>query len=460
MSTHKDAATTANYDKMVNTPVARLVTRLAVPTIISMMVTTIYSMADTYFVGKLGNSASGAVGVVFGLMAINQAVGFMFGHGAGSIVARRLGGKDTENATRYTSVSFFAALLAGACVTVFGLIFITPLMKFLGSTETILPYAEDYGRFILMAAPIFMGSFVLNNILRYEGKAYLSMIGLTIGGIINIALDPVCIFVFDLGIAGAGISTALSQCVSFSILLSMFLRGKTQSKISLTTACANVSMVILIMQTGFPSFLRQGLTSISTMILNSMAGNYGDEAVAAMSIVNRICFFIFAVGLGIGQGFQPVAAFNYGAKKYGRVKKAFYFTWMAGEVLLGILAIIGIILSGNLVGIFRDDKSVIEIGTVALRYQLLALFVQPFSICVSMLFQSVGENKKAAFVSLLRSGACFIPLLLLFSNLFGLLGIQIAQPAADVLTFLLTLPIGVSYMIKLKRLEQEMFTPN
>lgn len=459
MSTHKDAAATANYDKMVNTPVARLVTRLAVPTIISMMVTTIYSMADTYFVGKLGNSASGAVGVVFGLMAINQAIGFMFGHGAGSIVARRLGGKDTENATRYTSVSFFAALLAGACVTVFGLIFITPLMKFLGSTKTILPYAKDYGRFILMAAPIFMGSFVLNNILRYEGKAYLSMIGLTIGGIINIALDPVCIFVFDLGIVGAGISTALSQCVSFLILLSMFLRGKTQSKISFATACANVSMVILIMQTGFPSFLRQGLTSISTMILNSMAGNYGDEAVAAMSIVNRICFFIFAVGLGIGQGFQPVAAFNYGAKKYGRVKKAFYFTWMAGEVLLGILAIIGIILSGYLVGVFRDDKSVIEIGTVALRYQLLALFVQPFSICVSMLFQSVGENKKAAFVSLLRSGACFIPLLLLFSNWFGLFGIQIAQPAADVLTFLLTLPIGVSYMIKLKQLEQAMFTP-
>lgn len=458
MSTHKDAAATANYDKMVNTPVARLVTRLAVPTIISMMVTTIYSMADTYFVGKLGNSASGAVGVVFGLMAINQAIGFMFGHGAGSIVARRLGGKDTENATRYTSVSFFAALLAGACVTVFGLIFITPLMKFLGSTKTILPYAKDYGRFILMAAPIFMGSFVLNNILRYEGKAYLSMIGLTIGGIINIALDPVCIFVFDLGIAGAGISTALSQCVSFLILLSMFLRGKTQSKISFATACANVSMVILIMQTGFPSFLRQGLTSVSTMILNSMAGNYGDEAVAAMSIVNRICFFIFAVGLGIGQGFQPVAAFNYGAKKYGRVKKAFYFTWMAGEVLLGILAIIGIILSGYLVGVFRDDKSVIEIGTVALRYQLLALFVQPFSICISMLFQSVGENKKAAFVSLLRSGACFIPLLLLLSNWFGLFGIQIAQPAADVFTFLLTLPIGVSYMIKLKRLEQEMLT--
>lgn len=455
MSTHKAAADAANYDKMINTPVAQLVIRLAVPTIISMMVTTIYSMADTYFVGKLGNSASGAVGVVFGLMTINQAVGFMFGHGAGSIVARRLGEKDPENATKYTSVSFFASLLAGICVTAFGLIFITPLMKLLGSTETILPYARDYGRFILLAAPIFMGSFVLNNILRYEGKAYLSMIGLTIGGILNIALDPLCIFVFDLGISGAGISTALSQCVSFLILLSMFLRGKTQSKISLTTACANVGMVILVIQTGFPSFLRQGLTSISTMILNSTAGYYGDEAVAAMSIVNRISFFIFAVGLGIGQGFQPVSAFNYGAKKYGRVRKAFYFTWMAGELLLGILAIVSIILSGNLVGIFRDDSRVIEIGTVALRYQLLALFVQPFSICISMLFQSVGENKKAAFVSLLRSGACFIPLLVLFSCFFGLFGIQIAQPAADVLTFLFTLPIGISYMIKLKRLEQE-----
>lgn len=445
----KEAASAAHYDKMVNTPVAKLVTKLAIPTIISMMVTTIYSMADTYFVGKLGNSASGAVGVVFGLMAINQALGFMFGHGAGSIVARRLGDKDADNATRYTSVSFFAAIIAGIAVTVLGLCFITPLMKVLGSTDTILPYAKDYGKYILMAAPVTMGSFVLNNILRYEGKAYLSMIGLTLGGIINIALDPICIFVFNLGIAGAGISTAVSQCISFLILLSMFLMGKTQSKISLTIACANVGMVILVMKTGFPSLLRQGLTSVSTMVLNGMAGNYGDEAVAAMSIVNRICFFIFAVGLGIGQGFQPVSAFNYGAGKYERVKKAFYFTWVSSEVILGILAIIGIILSGNLVGIFRDDAAVIEIGTVALRYQMMALFIQPISICTSMLFQSVGENKKASYVSMLRSGVCFIPILIIFSYAFGLFGIQIAQPVADVFTFFLTMPLGLSYIHKL-----------
>ncbi len=443
------AASAAHYDKMINTPVARLVIRLGIPTIISMMVTTLYSMADTFFVGKLGNSASGAVGVVFGLLAINQAIGFMFGHGAGSIVARKLGEMDSDNATRYASVSFFAALLSGLLVTCFGLIYITPLMKMLGSTDTILPYAKDYGRFILIAAPVSMGSFVLNNILRYEGKAYLSMIGLTIGGIINIALDPVCIFVFDLGIAGAGISTAFSQCVSFLILLSMFLRGKTQSKLKLSVACSNVFMVILIIKTGFPSFLRQGLTSLSTMILNEMSGYYGDEAVAAMSIVNRICFFVFAVGLGIGQGFQPVASFNYGAKRYDRVRKAYYFTWAAGEVMLGILAIAGIILSGNLIGIFRDDPRVIEIGTVALRLQLFALFVQPVSICTSMLFQSIGENKKAAIVSMLRSGACFIPLLIILNDKFGLTGVQTAQPVADLITFIITMPMGLAYINKL-----------
>ncbi|MDE6627669.1 MAG: MATE family efflux transporter [Lachnospiraceae bacterium] len=455
MNKDTKAASAANYDKMVNMPVARLVTRLAIPTIISMMVTTIYSMADTYFVGKLGTSASGAVGVVFGLMAINQALGFMFGHGAGSIVARRLGDKDSDSATRYASVSFFSAIITGVAVTALGLCFISPLMKLLGSTDTILPYARDYGKFILMAAPVSMGSFVLNNILRYEGKAYLSMIGLTLGGIINIALDPICIFVFDLGIAGAGISTAVSQCVSFLILLSMFLMGKTQSKLSFTTACTNVGMVVLVMKTGFPSLLRQGLTSVSTMVLNSTAGNYGDEAVAAMSIVNRICFFVFAVGLGIGQGFQPVAAFNYGAGKYDRVKKSFYFTWIASEIMLGILAVIGIILSGRLVGIFRDDALVIEIGTAALRYQLMALFVQPVSICTSMLFQSVGENKKASWVSMLRSGVCFIPILVVFSHAFDLFGIQIAQPVADVLTFLLTMPLGLSYIRKLGKVSNE-----
>lgn len=441
---------TSHYDKMTKEPVSKLVITLGIPTTISMLVTSVYNMADTFFVGTLGNSASGAVGVVFGLMAIIQAFGFMFGHGAGSIIARRLGAQDPESATNYASVSFFSSLFVGAIFAIAGLIFINPLMRLFGSTNTILPYAKDYGRFILITTPIMMASFVLNNILRYEGKAYLAMIGLTTGGILNIILDPLLIYKCNMGIAGAGAATAFSQCVSFVILLSMFLRKKTQSRLVFSQFTANVKNVILIMQTGLPSLVRQGLNSVATMCLNHYAGFYGDQAVAAMSIVNRICFFIFAVGLGIGQGFQPVCGFNYGAKRFDRVKKAFLFTLAVGEGLLGILAIFGILTSGQLIGCFRDDVRVIEIGTIALRCQLVALFFQPITICATMLFQSVGANRLATFFSMLRSGLIFIPLLAVLHHFVGLAGVQSAQAIADVLTFTITLPVVIWFMKRLK----------
>jgi len=437
---------TSHYDRMTKEPVSKLVIKLGIPTTISMLVTSVYNMADTFFVGTLGNSASGAVGVVFGLMAIIQAFGFMFGHGAGSIIARRLGAQDEESATNYASVSFFSALFAGIIFGCVGLLFIDPLMYLFGSTDTILPYAKEYGRFILVATPIMMTSFVLNNILRYEGKAYLAMIGLTTGGILNMILDPIFIYTCNMGISGAGFATALSQCISFTILLSMFLRGKTQSQLSFTKFILNFKHLLLIMQTGFPSLVRQGLNSVATMCLNHYAGLYGDPAVAAMSIVNRICFFIFAVGLGIGQGFQPVCGFNYGAKRYDRVKKAFLFTLAVGEVLLGALAIVGIFLSEDLIGIFRDDSEVIRIGTRALQYQLLALFFQPITICATMLFQSVGANKLATLFSMLRSGVIFIPLLATLHHFIGLYGVQSAQAVADVLTFVVTLPVVIWFM--------------
>ncbi len=436
------------YNKMVNTPVSKLVIGLGIPTTISMLVTNIYNMADTFFVSSLGNSASGAVGVVFGLMAIIQAFGFMFGHGAGSNIARKLGEGDVDSADKYASASFFGALIVGGLVTVLGYIFMEPLMRLLGSTSTILPYAKGYGRYILAAAPVMMASFVLNNILRYEGKAYLSMWGLIAGAAINIALDPVLIFVADMGIDGAGLSTAVSQLVSFLILLSMFLRGKTESRIRLKyIEYVKSSYVVSIMQTGFPSLIRQGLNSVSTMILNHFAGMYGsDAAIAAMSIVNRITFFVFAVGLGIGQGFQPVASFNYGAKKFTRVKKAFFFTLAAGEVLLGVFAIVAFFISGELVSLFRNDSEVIRIGTLALRLQLLSLFFQPLIICTNMLFQSVGANKLASFTALLRSGLYFIPAITILSLGFGLIGVQIAQPIADILSFATVTPLAVRFI--------------
>ena len=440
------------YKKMTETPVAKLVIMLGIPTTISMLVTNIYNMADTYFVGKLGTSASGAVGIVFGLMAIIQAFGFMFGHGAGSIISRRLGAKDVESATRFASTSFVSALFAGGMITLFGFLFLEPFMRLLGSTDTILPYAKTYARFILLAAPFMAASCVLNNILRYEGQAAFAMIGLTTGSILNIFGDWFLMMKLGFGVEGAGISTAVSQLISFFILLFMFLGGKTQSRLSVRRVTKDMSEVLLICKTGLPSMMRQGLSSISTMILNGQAGVYGDAAVAAMSIVNRICFFIFSVGLGIGQGFQPVSAFNYGAKKYERVRKGFYFTLGAGEVLLGAVAVVGMFFPEQLITFFRDDPEVIAIGSVALSAQLISLFFQPLSVCSNMLFQSIGKNGRATFWSRLRSGLCFIPVILILSRTMGLLGVEIAQTVADVMSFFIALPFVISFMKKLKKM--------
>ncbi len=442
------------FKKMTETPVPRLVIKLGIPTTISMLVTNIYNMADTYFVGEIGTSASGAVGVVFGLMAILQAVGFMFGHGAGSIISRRLGAKDGEFATKIASTSFFFALFSGIAIMLFGFLFLTPLMRILGSTDTILPYAKTYAGCILIAAPFMVSSCVLNNILRYEGRASMAMIGLTTGGILNIFGDFILMRIYDMGVLGAGVATAVSQTISFFILLFMFISGKTQSKLSIKKISEDISDLSMICKTGLPSLMRQGLSSISTMVLNGYAGIWGDAAVAAMTIVNRICFFIFAVALGIGQGFQPVSAFNYGAKKFGRVRSAFCFTLLIGEVLLGALAIIGMFLSPYLVEIFRNDPEVIRIGTVALKAQLIALFVQPLVVCANMLFQSVGKNGVATFLSMLRSAICFLPTIVIMTTLFGLTGVQLSQTIADVIAFFISLPFTLGFLHKLKEMEK------
>lgn len=443
------------FKKMTETPIPKLVLMLGIPTTISMLVTNIYNMADTYFVGEINNSASGAVGIVFGLMAIIQAFGFMFGHGAGSIISRRLGAKDVESASRFASTSFVCSIMAGLVISVFGFIFIDPLMRLLGSTETILPYARTYATYILLAAPIMAGSCVLNNILRYEGRAALAMAGLTTGGVTNIFGDWLLMHIFNLGIMGAGISTAVSQTISFVILLSMFLNHKTQSRLSIRNVTHRMSDVALICRTGLPSLMRQGLSSVSTMVLNGQARIYGDAAVAAMTIVNRISFFIFAVALGIGQGFQPVSAFNYGARKYGRVRKSFFFTFLTGEILLGTAAVVGMLVSPHLVGFFRNDAEVIAIGTIALQAQLIALFFQPLTVCSNMMFQSVGKNGIATLLATLRSGLCFIPVIMILSSAFGLTGVQLSQTVADIMAFFVTLPFAVQFIRELKQREKE-----
>ena len=440
---------TTQYDKMTKQPVGSLVITLGIPTTISMLVTNIYNMVDTMFVGKLGTSASGAVGIVFGFMSILQAFGFLFGQGAGSIISRRLGNKDEDSASVVASTAFFSSMFMGLLIGILGTVFNTKMVYLLGSTDTILPYAKTYSLFILAAAPFMTSTFTMNNILRFEGKASLSMVGLMTGAILNMVGDPILMFGLDMGIAGAGLSTAISQFVSFCVLLSMFLSGKTQSKLSVRKITREFNVLFDIVATGFPSLVRQGLQAVSTMILNQQARIYGDAAVAAMSIVSRISFFIFAVGLGIGQGFQPVCGFNYGARKFSRVKEAFSFTLVAGEVLLGMFAVAGLLFSNQAIAVFRDDAEVIVFGTPALRYQCMALFLNPLIVLSNMTLQSTGQRAWATFLSMMRSGLYLIPMIYILTYTMGARGIQLAQPVSDVLSFATALPVIVNFIRKL-----------
>ncbi len=435
----------AQYIKMTETPVAKLVVTLGIPTTISMLVTSIYNMADTAFVGSLGTSASGAVGIVFGYMAILQAIGFMFGQGSGSLIARLLGRRDRESATRIASTGFLTAFTLGLLVACGSWFNLDRLLRMLGSSETILPYARDYCRFILFGAPFITGSFVLNNILRYEGLAMKAMVGLVTGAVLNLLLDPLFIFVFHMGTAGAGLATALSQMVGFCILLSMFLRGVTQSRISPAACSRDPRDLWQIVSVGFPSLLRQAMSSIGTIILNRCAREYGDAAVAAMAIVSRVSMFVFSVGLGLGQGYQPVCSFNYGAGKYDRVHAAFRATLRLTMLILCVFSGTVFLFAPTIVHFFRDDPAVIAIGVRALRFASVVMPILPLSVLTNMTLQSSGKALPASFLALLRSGLFFLPILLLLNRLLGVTGIQVAQPAADILTALTSIPFIVYY---------------
>ena len=441
--------TAQQFRKMTETPIPKLILSLAAPTILSMLITSIYNLADTFFVGQISTSASGAVGVVSSLMAIIQALGFMLGHGAGSIISRSLGSQNTKAATRFASTSFFTALTFGLILAAVGLTTLPHFMMLLGSTETILPHACAYARPILIAAPLMMSSLVMNNILRYEGKASFAMIGLVTGGVLNMVLDPVFIFGF-----GAGIATALSQSISFCILLSMFLRGKTVSQFQLSAVTRSPAEFGTILMTGLPSFGRQGLNSIGGMLLNIAARSYGDAAVAGMSIVSRIFMFIISVAIGTGQGFQPVAGFNYGARKYRRVEKACVFTMCASFCFLSVIIAACWFNAEALIKLFRDDPEVTAIALPAFRYQCFACFLQPVIVAGNMLFQSIGKSGRATFLACCRQGVFFIPLILTLPRMFGLLGIEICQPIADVLTFVVTVPFLFPFLHQLVKMEE------
>ncbi|HIW80983.1 MAG TPA: MATE family efflux transporter [Candidatus Acetatifactor stercoripullorum] len=435
---------------MLNEPATRLVCQMAVPTIISMLVSSFYNMADTFFVGRISTQATAAVGVVFSVMAFIQACGFFFGHGSGNYISRKLGAGEFEDANKMAATGFVSAFLTGIFAGVLGLIFLEPLSRALGSTPTILPYTKEYLGIILLGTPFMMSSLVLNNQLRFQGSASYAMVGIVTGAVLNIGLDPLFIFVFDMGVAGAALATTISQIVSFVLLVLMTRKGGN-IRIHLRDFSPSWYYFKEIIRGGLPSLCRQGLGSVAQICMNWAAGFYGaefgDAAIAAMSIVNRVAMFANSALIGFGQGFQPVCGMNYGAGKYHRVREAFFFCVKYAFVFLLVLSAVGFIFARPLVMLFRrEDAEVIRIGALALRLQCLAFPLNAWIVMSNMMLQSIGKAVRASIVAAARQGLFFLPFIWILPKFFGLLGVQMCQTWSDVCSFLIAVPLGISVL--------------
>ncbi len=443
----RTASQEAEYRRMTETSVTRLVLSLSVPTMLSQMISSIYNMADTYFVTSLGDSAVGAVSIVYALQSIIQAVGFGLAMGAGSLVSRHLGEKDSEGASKYASCAFFSAFFFGLLLTGVCLIDLGGMLRLFGSTETILPYAMEYAFIILLGAPLMCSSFIINNVLRAEGKAMLAMVGLTAGGVLNMALDPLFIFGLDMGVAGAALATVLSQAISFCILLSFYLTGKSIVKLSIRRVSRHARDYGLIVKTGLPTVFRQGLGSVATTLLNVRVKVYGDAAIAAVGIANTVYMLLRGLIIGVGQGFQPVAGYNYGAGKPRRVKAAFRVATIMGTVISVAASVTLLTLSEPLIALLRPETAeVTRIGGRMLRFMGLTIPFLGYSTFVNQLYQSLGFVKGATVLASCRQGICFVPLILLLPLWLGLDGILLSQALSDLLTFLISIPFCILFL--------------
>lgn len=444
------------FDKMTKTPMARLIIGLGIPTTLSMMVTSLYNLADTYFVSLIGNDAiTAAASNLLALMSIIQAIGFTFGMGSGSIVSRLLGKRDREGADTTASSAFAIAGLSGLMILIIGFLFLTPLMKLFGSiTPEVLTYSKQYARFVLIAAPFMCMSFVLNNVLRAEGKAMLSMIGLVVGAVINVALDPLMIFTFDMGIQGAGLATCISQVISFSILLVMFLSGRTIVRLRLRSVSRKFAVYRDIIVVGFPSFCRQVLASLCTVFLNRAAHQYGqDAAQAALGVVQKVFMLAFSVSLGIGQGYQPVLGYNYSAKRFDRVRSAYLFTLGFSTCLMTAFATVCAIISPQIMQMFSLSERATGIGVLTLRLQCICMPLLPLNFMAGLTYQSVGNKGIAALLSAARQGIFYIPAVLILPSFLGILGVQSCQAVSDFFAFFFALPFTFLFFNTLKKEE-------
>ena len=439
----------ARYRDLTETPIPKLIPRLAVPTIISMLVTAIYNAADTFFVGRISTEATAAVGLSFSVMAIIQAFGFFCGQGSGNYLARMLGAKKGKEAEEMAATGLTLSIIIGIVTTLLIVFNIGPLARFLGATDTTVDETENYLSIIALGAPFMMSQFVLNNQLRYQGSATYAMIGLLTGAILNIIMDPILIFVLGLEVKGAALATVGGQTISFLVLLIGSRQG-ANIKLKLRNIRLNRHYIVEVINGGMPALVRQGLAAVATVLLNRAAGVYGAAAIAGMSVTTRTMMFVSSALIGFGQGYQPVCSFNYGAKKMDRVREGFFFCVKYGTIFLCLMSVFCMVFAPQIIGFFRNDPAVIAVGKVALRFQAIALPLMAFTVITNMMLQSMGKGIKASITASARSGLFFIPLILILPKFFGLLGVEISQAIADVLAMLITVPFAKSELDKMK----------
>ncbi|MBR2207327.1 MAG: MATE family efflux transporter [Synergistaceae bacterium] len=434
----------ARHDYLTKTPVPRLICILSVPTIISMMVTNLYNMADTFFVGRISTQATAAVGIVLPFMNVIQAVGFFCGHGSGNYVSRKLGAGEIHEAEEMASTGFSLAFLLGLVMLILGITNLTSLATTLGATNTTIKDTCEYLRIILIGTPFMTSQLVINNQLRYQGAAFYAMLGLVSGAVLNIFLDPLLIFTFNFGVGGAALATIISQIVSFFILLYGTTKG-ANINLHFKNIKLNAHYLLEIINGGTPSLARNALISFSSILLNRTAGAIaGDAAIAGMSVVNRVMMFANSALIGFGQGYQPVCSYNYGAGLHGRVKQGYKFCVFYGTLFLLLLAAVSSFMSEEIVRFFRDDIEVISIGSVALRWQMFSMPLNALIVLSNMMLQAIGKGVRATITASARSGIFFIPAIIILSKFYGLLGVELAQPVADVFAFLQAIPITIS----------------
>jgi putative MATE family efflux protein len=448
------------YREMVQTPVPRLVLRLAIPSMVSMVVTALYNVVDAAFIGRLSTEATAGIGIAFAYMTFIQAIGFFFGHGSGNHISRALGARQYDDAETMAAVGFFSPLLLGVVAAMIGLPLLPRLSALLGAPPDVVPYACDYLRYILIASPFMMSALTLNNQLRLQGNARFGMIGIVSGAVLNMALDPILIFTLDMGVTGASLATAISQFGAWCLLL-----WGTQRRESVHIRLANFKPSFYcyreIFAGGLPSLCRQAFNCVSAVMLNYAAGSYappGQQAssVAAFAVVSRATMFAFSLILGFTQGFQPVCGFNYGAHKYRRVRQSYLFAYSVSTLMLLVMASLGYVFAPQIIALFRDeDPMLIAIGSRALRWQCLVFPLVTLSTATNMLFQNIRMPFRSTLLSIGRQGLFFIPAVLILPRLLGLQGVEMAQAVADVCTFLMSIPFAVWISRKLKMESKE-----